>query len=85
MPRPLLGRANGLEGREEAGLIWDGRRTNGLVFSGESELGRLGAYAFLVGEDDGVDWRIVAGEAEFWRRKGDWRPVSWKERGRCVA
>jgi hypothetical protein len=36
----------------------------------------------FVGDEVGVVALTVAGDAEFWRRKGDWRPVSVKERGR---
>lgn len=79
-----MGLAKGLVGLSLLLLICDGRRTNGLLFSGESDatlvwLKRGGAA--LVGEASGVAARTVAGEAEFWRRKGDCRPLSWKERG----
>lgn len=86
IPRLLVGRPNGLAGRSEVWPICDGRRTNGLAFSGDSEpclaVGEkvLAAIAGLVGEWVGVVARRVAGEAEFWRLKGDWRPES-KERG----
>lgn len=84
MLRLLVGLAKGLEGRSEAWLIWDGRRTKGLVFSGDKEPALVGdrPSGALVGEDVGVAARTVAGEAEFCRLKGDCRPVSWKERGR---
>lgn len=66
MLRLLDGLANGLEGRSGFEPIWLGRRTNGLVFSGERLLG-------LVGES--VDGAFVgevlgAGETVFWRLKG---------------
>ena len=89
MLRLLLGRAKGLLGRSEW-LIWDGRRTKGLVFSGDREpffVGdRLGAA--LVGDRVGVVARTVAGEAEFFLAKGDCRPESLKESGRtddCIV
>lgn len=78
MLRLLVGRAKGLVGRSEPWLIWLGRRTKGLAFSGEREFGFVGdrvAGAF-VGDEEGVAPRTVAGEALFWRRKGDWRPVA---------
>lgn len=36
------------------------------------------APVILVGDCDGVAPRAVAGDMEFWRRKGDWRPESLK-------
>lgn len=87
MPRLLPGLANGLAGRSPALLIWEGRRTKGLAFSGDREPALIGDQleeGVLVGELVGVAALTVAGEAEFWRRKGDWRPVSWKERGRAM-
>lgn len=57
----------------------------GLAFSGDKAPGLEGENVdCFVGEAEGVVTRpfAVAGEAEFWRRKGDWRAVSWKERGR---
>ena len=76
-------RANGLEGR--SGEDWpncDGRRTKGLVFSGDSEFVFVGEKPLdvLVGDGVGVVARTVAGDALFWRLKGDWRPES-KESG----
>lgn len=87
---PLNGLANGLDGRSPVWLlICDGRRTNGLAFSGDSETtafaGENVEVDDLVGEVVGVEARtVVAGEAEFWRRKGDCRPLlgSAKESGR---
>ena len=83
MPRLLPGLAKGLDGRSEAWwfwLIWDGRRTKGLVFSGDNELVLVGERCEgpLMGDEPvGVVARTVgAGDAEFWRRKGDWRPES---------
>lgn len=80
-PKPLGGRARGLDGRSEASpLIWLGLRTNGEVFSGDNDelaiLSGLPATEDLVGELVGVVslWPAV----EFCLRKGDWRtlPVS---------
>lgn len=82
MLRLLDGRANGLVGRSEDELICDGRRTKGLVFSGESEavlVGERPPFGF-VGDCVGGVARAVAGEALFCRLKGDWRPES-KESG----
>lgn len=86
MLRLLLGLANGLDGLSEVSLICDGRRTNGLVFSSESEVDLVGErFDGFVGEVwVGVVARIVDGEAEavlFWRLKGDCRPDSG-EKGR---
>jgi len=83
MLRLLPGRAKGLLGRSEW-LIWDGRRTNGLVFSGDREPFFVGDrfVVTLVGERVGVVARTVAGEAEFFLAKGDCLPESLKERGR---
>lgn len=75
MLKLLEGRANGLAGRSV--LIWLGRLTKGLVFSG----GRLFAFVgdsdsaegAFVGDDAGVPPRTVAGDALFCRRKGDCR------------
>lgn len=67
MLKLLDGLAKGLEGRSEEWLIWLGRRTNGLVFSGDKLPAFVGeSVAFcLVGDGK------VAGEPLFWRRKGD--------------
>ena len=67
MLKPLVGLANGLVGRsapEPLLLIWDGRRTNGLLFTGESESGLVGDRLVLtfVGDCVGVDARAVAGD-----------------------
>lgn len=82
---PLVGLAKGLDGRstpEPLLLIWDGRRTNGLLLTGESESALVGdsAGAAFVGDCVGVDERAVAGDWLFCRLKGDCRPES-KERG----
>ena len=56
-PKPLGGRARGLDGRSAAWpLIWLGLRTNGEAFSGDSEpiLSGLPAADDLVGELVGV-------------------------------
>ena len=88
MLRLLVGLANGLAGRSEVWFICDGRRTKGLVFSGDSDPALTVGRALLlplpvnfVGEVCvGVVARTVgAGEALFWRLNGDWRPES-KER-----
>ena len=64
-PRLLLGRAKGLDGRSDAWLITDGRRTKGLAFSGESEPFLVGerCEAPFVGDVVGVVARAVAEEA----------------------
>ena len=53
-------------------LTFDGLRTNGLCFSGESFDGEACV---------GVLARTVAGDALFCRLKGDWRPGESKDRG----
>ena len=53
-------------------LAVDGLRTNGLCFSGDSFDGEVCV---------GVLARTVAGDALFWRLKGDWRPGESKESG----
>jgi hypothetical protein len=53
-------------------LTFDGLRTKGLCFSGES----FDSEACV-----GVLARTVAGEALVWRLKGDCRPEESKERG----
>lgn len=85
MLRLLVGLAKGLVGRsapEPLLLIWKGRRTNGLLLTGESESGFVEESddAAFVGDCVGVDARAVAGDWLFCRRKGDWRPES-KESG----
>ena len=82
MLRLLLGLANGLEGLSDEWLIWDGRRTNGLVFSGDSEPALVCEKdgPVFVGDCVGVVARTVAGETLFCRLKGDCRPES-KESG----
>lgn len=78
MLKLLEGRANGLDGRSV--LIWLGRRTNGLVFSGDRLLALVGdsdnAEGAFVGEDPGVPPRTVAGDALFCRRNGDCRALA---------
>lgn len=58
-------------------MIWLGLRTKGLVFSGDKEdcLACDKWEDCLVGECVGVVARTVAGDALFWRRKGDCRAV----------
>lgn len=82
MLRLLDGRAKGLDGLSEVWLMVDGRRTNGLAFSGDSEPDLIGDKLALifVGDCVGVVARTVAGEALFCRLNGDWRPES-KESG----
>ena len=84
MLKLLFGLPNGLAGRSDVWLICDGRRTKGLVFSGERPPGFVGENEPLDGLTGdcavGVVARTVAGEALFWRLKGDCRPES-KERG----
>lgn len=82
-PRPLVGRANGLEGRSEEvwdGLLtWLGRRTNGLFLLGDK------ADDTFVGDVVGVPARtVVAGETLFCRRNGDCRPVG-ESKGESAA
>lgn len=78
-PKPLGGRARGLEGRPVAWLlIWLGLRTKGEAFSGDREpilSGEPGVEVF-VGELVGVVSLCPAWE--FCLRNGDWRtlPVS---------
>ena len=81
MLKLLLGRAKGLVGRSEVWLICDGRLTNGLAFSGDSEPTLVGdkleEIAGLVGDCVGVVARTVTEDAVlFWRLKGDSRPES---------
>lgn len=81
MLKLLEGRAKGLDGRSEALSIWLGRRTNKPVFSGDREPGLVGdspALAF-VGDVLGIVPRAVAGDALFWRRKGDWRALGFSK------
>lgn len=78
-PKPLGGRASGLEGRPVAWLlIWLGLRTNGEAFSGDREpiLSGVPAVDDFVGELVGVVSLWPAWE--FCLRNGDWRtlPVS---------
>jgi hypothetical protein len=82
MLKPLDGLAKGLVGRSDVWLICERRRTNGLVFSGDRDPAFIGDSPPLgfVGDCVGVVARTVAGEALFWRLKGDWRPES-KESG----
>lgn len=82
MLKLLDGLAKGLVGRSEVWLICDGRRTNGLVFSGDREPAFVGERPplGLVGDCVGVVARTVAGEALFCLLKGDCRPES-KESG----
>lgn len=84
MLKLLPGLANGLDGRSapEALLICDGRRTKGLLLTGDSDSGLLGdnTGAVFVGDCVGVEDLAVAGDWLFWRRKGDCRPES-KESG----
>jgi hypothetical protein len=77
----------GLDGRSLPLLIWEGRRTKGLDFSGERDAFLVGDQlgAALVADGVGVVARTVAGDAEFWRRKGDCLLVSAKESGLDVA
>ena len=83
LPKLLVGLANGLAGRSPVWLIWDGRLTNGLVFSGDSEAAFVGEKALfgLAGDCVGVVARTVAGDWLFWRLKGDCRPAESKDRG----
>jgi hypothetical protein len=73
MLRLLEGLANGLAGRSEVWLICDRRRTKGLVFSGDREPVFTGdrLALCLVGDCVGVVASTVAGDALFWRLKGD--------------
>lgn len=73
----------GLAARSVPWLIVEGLRTKGLVFSGESEelVGRVGVklpvlVLALVGDCVGVaaGRTVGAGEALFWRLKGDCLP-----------
>jgi hypothetical protein len=87
-PKPLGGRARGLDGRSEAcPLIWLDLRTNGEAFSGDNEpiLSGLPAADDLVGELVGVVSLWPA--CEFCLRKGDWRtlPVSDPPGDRVLA
>jgi len=72
MLKLLMGRAKGLLGRS-VWLIWDGRRTKGLAFSGDRDPFFVGdrLVATLEGDRVGVVARTVAGEAEFFLAKGD--------------
>ena len=87
MLKLLEGRAKGLTGRSE--LIWLGRLTNGLAFPGDKLCALVGdsdsADGALVGEDPGVPPRTVAGDALFWRRKGDCREAALSNGGGRVA
>ena len=67
MLRLLVGRPKGLEGRSSELLIWLGRRTNGLAFSGDNEPFFVGERPEdgLLGEETGVVARTVAGEVLF--------------------
>lgn len=76
MLKLLVGLAKGLAGRstpEPLLLIWEGRRTNGLLLTGERESGLVGdrVDAAFVGDAVGVVARTVAGDWLFWRLKGD--------------
>jgi hypothetical protein len=79
-PRLLDGRAKGLDGLSDVWPICEGRRPNGLAFSGDNEftfVGERWIEVTFVGDCVGVEARtVVAGEELFWRRNGDWRPVS---------
>lgn len=80
MLSPLVGLAKGLEGRSvPLWLICEGRRTKGLLFTGERESGLVGEKLcdVFVGDVVGVVARVfVAGDWLFCRLKGDWRPES---------
>lgn len=77
--RLLLGRPNGLAGRSEIWLICDGRRTNGLGFSGDRDPDRFGVRVDAFVGEVGVGVIARAGPVEavlFCRLNGDCRPPS---------
>lgn len=72
--KPLSDRTKRLDGRSEELLIWLGRRTNGLAFSGD-RLWTLLLLLLLCFEGDD------AGEALLvWRLNGDVRPMAAERR-----